>query len=948
MTPGQQQYWQLKQTSMNYILLYKMGKFYELFDDDAKVGVEQLGLMYMASQERPHCGFPEAAFNKYATQLIQLGYKCKRVEQTETPDQLSERNKNSGKKKDKCVARSVCEVMSHGTLVNGEMIKTDDAQWLLALREHIYPPHEQDSSSNTAVSESVRVCAYGVCLVDCGTGRFLVGQFDDDRQRSSLTTLMAQYPPVELVVPSGNLSSVSMQTLRGSLHYKVIQNMNHLVEGEEFYDARSTYEKLTNEGFFQRNNEQRWPEALLSLLDPKFSLAFSALGGAYYYLKASLNADKLFTQGNFRVYVPNTVTQSALVLDGQTLANLEIVRDNEGGERGSLLRYIDHTVTAFGKRLMKNWLTSPLADISAINDRLDAIEWLMDDANMEAVNRATDALRLLPDLERLISRIHAQSIKAQTNEVMYTDVEGKQVILFTKVLNAYKLALGIPSLFRSAKGKCLQKIGVNFYDYSKELNIFIHDRLFLFDKAAKNGVIEPVSSNTDDEIFMEWNLAKKRIKDAENDLHEYLNNLRIKLRNSSLEYHHIVNSPWTIQIPTNATQSVPNDWTLISSVKASKRYYTPHLIHTLVPAHQAAKDSLEEAEKDINRHIFAKFDSHYHMWLQAVETLAQLDCLLSLARTSKHGNELTCRPQFISYEDNQNEAMLELTQSVHPVLASLESTSPFIPNDVHIGTDHSAKFLLVSGANMSGKSTLLRQVCCHIILAQLGCYVPAQSMRLTPIDRIFTRIGANDKIMQGQSTFLVESLETANIIRHATNRSLVILDELGRGTSTFDGTAIAYAVTKHLTSKVGCLTLFSTHYHQLMEDFKDDPLISMYHMAADVSADISADGVKDVTFLYRFSPGVSPESYGMNVARMAMLPESVVSRAQQMSRMFVQLQREHSSVQQSNSRSRVRFQGMIVDRDVLIEVLEVISKVPCSPDEIRQAVAKLQETAQMT
>lgn len=254
--------------------------------------------------------------------------------------------------------------------------------------------------------------------------------------------------------------------------------------------------------------------------------------------------------------------------------------------------------------------------------------------------------------------------------------------------------------------------------------------------------------------------------------------------------------------------------------------------------------------------------------------MCELDCLLSFAVISS-AQGISCRPRFL----NAPTSFLDIEGGVHPSIALNFLDKSFVPNDLHLGSQSNpSRLILLSGPNMGGKSTLLRQTCLIVIMAQAGCFAPADSCVLTPIDRIFTRVGANDRIMHGQSTFLVELEETAQILHQASSRSLVILDELGRGTSTFDGTSIAYSVIHHLT-KIGCLSLFSTHYHMLLDEFADDPNISMFHMAYEL------DG-EEVVFLYRFVEGVCTNSFGMNVARLAGLPDDVMGRARAMAQAF--------------------------------------------------------------
>jgi len=274
--------------------------------------------------------------------------------------------------------------------------------------------------------------------------------------------------------------------------------------------------------------------------------------------------------------------------------------------------------------------------------------------------------------------------------------------------------------------------------------------------------------------------------------------------------------------------------------------------------------------------LFQRFDTNYDKWLQAISCVAELDALISLARSSSSGSGEMCRPSFVE----SKEPFIELQQMRHPCI-TLKIGQDFIANDLQLGTENNPLAILLTGPNMGGKSTLLRQTCIAIIMAQLGCFIHAEKCVLSPVDRIFTRVGANDDILAGQSTFMVELMETANILRHATKNSVVILDELGRGTSTFDGYSIAYSVLQYLTNTIQCRVLFSTHYHKLTEEFSKSKQIGLHHMACLVDEEKN-----DVTFLYQLSPGVCPKSYGMNVALMAGVEEKVVKRAEEMAKQF--------------------------------------------------------------
>uniref|UniRef100_A0A8C6YVB1 MutS homolog 6 n=2 Tax=Nothoprocta perdicaria TaxID=30464 RepID=A0A8C6YVB1_NOTPE len=291
------------------------------------------------------------------------------------------------------------------------------------------------------------------------------------------------------------------------------------------------------------------------------------------------------------------------------------------------------------------------------------------------------------------------------------------------------------------------------------------------------------------------------------------------------------------------------------------------------------------------RRLFYNFDKNSQAWQSAVECIAVLDVLMSLANYSQDGDGPLCRPVILLPVDS-SPPFLELKSSRHPCITKTFFGDDFIPNDIVIGCkdEHSssgASCVLVTGPNMGGKSTLMRQAGLLAIMAQLGCYVPAEGCRLTPIDRVFTRLGASDRIMSGESTFFVELSETSSILQHATEHSLVLVDELGRGTATFDGTAIASAVVKELAEKIRCRTLFSTHYHSLVEDYSHSAAVRLGHMACMVENESEEDPSQEtITFLYKFIEGVCPKSYGFNAARLANIPEEVVQKGHRKAKEF--------------------------------------------------------------
>eukprot|EP00455_Lapot_gusevi_P054627 TRINITY_DN8791_c0_g1_i2.p1 TRINITY_DN8791_c0_g1~~TRINITY_DN8791_c0_g1_i2.p1 ORF type:complete len:765 (-),score=191.26 TRINITY_DN8791_c0_g1_i2:96-2075(-) len=619
------------------------------------------------------------------------------------------------------------------------------------------------------------------------------------------------------------------------------------------------------------------------------TLCVSAVGGAISYLKRLLLDKELVSLGNFRIFDPASPVKDddCLLLDGSSLANLEILTNNEGTHSGSLLSFIDFTVTAFGKRLFRQWLSRPLLSVSSIQQRLDAVEDLM--RHPELLSSVRAKLKQLPDLERYLARIHSLAIGRDRDAVMYGNVNEKRLKTFLSVVNGLKESMNVIRMFEGysenfGSARLRYLVGEGYPDLTENIEFFASS--FDLNEAKKSGSVVP-NRGVDEELDQ----LDDAIQEITQALEDYLTKQKRALNEKNLKYYHRNKERYQIEVPTRYVEShqVPREFELMSQTKQVYRYWSPS-IKKWVEQLDEAEEKKSDVLKDVMCRVFGKFASHYELWIQAVRVLAELDCLCSLASYSANADGVMCRPQFL--DPQEHSPTLELRGCRHPAVAATARGDQFIPNDTVLGTAETpARFILVTGPNMGGKSTLLRQTCVAVILAQLGCFVPAEQCILTPVDRIFTRIGAHDRILAGQSTFYVELEETANILRHATSNSLVILDELGRGTSTFDGTAIAHAVISHLSKQLGCRCLFSTHYHMLTEDFAHDPSIAQYHMAASID-----HSTNQVCFLYKFVQGTSSKSHGMNVARLAGLPDSVVDRATLMSEQFEEtLRRAHNS-----------------------------------------------------
>ncbi|KAK7074527.1 DNA mismatch repair protein msh6 [Halocaridina rubra] len=908
-TPGMRQWWELKSRHYDTVLFFKMGKFYELFHMDATMGVQELGLLMMKG-EQAHVGFPEIAYGRYSSTLIDKGYKVARIEQMETPDMMEKRCKNLNRptKFDRVVRREVCQVTTKATRVysvlDGEASDSSTV-YLLALTERPIRGAGDESE-------------FGVAFIDTSIGTFYLGQFADDRHASRLRTLMAHYPPAQVLVEKNRLSQKAQKVVNLAVPSNLCEN---LVSEKEFWTSNKTLNFLADGIYFKeegQNSSLIWPEVLKELLDdndnlgrtanPNYELAISALGALTWYLMDCKLEEELLTRKMFMRYhpvdsaarenlektaVPTFISgRHHMVLDGASLRNLEVFENSRGGTEGTLFQKLDHCLTPFGKRLLRKWICSPLCHPSSIESRLDAVEDLS--KHSDIIEEITPLMKGLPDLERLLARIHSQGLNRSANHpdtraIFFEDVKynKKKVSDFLATINGFKTCVDIQRAFKgvadSLKSRLLKKCvsgskaDGDFPSLKKILKFF--DTAFDHDEAKREGTIIPSSG-----VDSEYDEAVTQIKSTKDRLSDYLKE-QSRYFGTKVVYWGNDKKRYQLEVPDHACRKANDNYELISQKKGFKRYWTDTTKELLADM-ISGEEHRDVALKDIARRIFSQFDQHQKAWESALQCISVLDVLMSLMCYSKDAS--TVRPS-VFFPKEDSEPFVEIRDGLHPCVVTTFSGDEFIPNDLVVNSksdDAHAALVLVTGPNMGGKSTLMRQTALICILAQMGSFVPAGSCQLTPIDRIFTRLGASDRIMMGESTFFVELAETSSIIQHATPHSLVLVDELGRGTATYDGTAIASAVVQALV-KIKCRTLFSTHYHSLVDDFAHMENVSLGHMACMVEGENEDDPSQEtITFLYKFIKGACPKSYGFNAARLADLPDSVIRKGSQKSREF--------------------------------------------------------------
>ncbi|KAJ5949148.1 DNA mismatch repair protein msh6 [Penicillium verhagenii] len=838
-SPFEKQYWEIKQKFWDTVVFFKKGKFYELYENDATIGHQLFDLKLTDRVNMRMVGVPEMSLSHWANQFVAKGFKIARVDQSESAlgKEMRERDAKKGGKEDKIIKRELACVLTTGTLVEGSMLQDDMSTYCVAIKEAIVDD----------------LPAFGIAFVDTATGQFFMSEFVDDVDMTKFETFVAQTRPQELLLEKSCVSTKTMRILKNNTGPTTL--WNHLKPGREFWEADITLKELDAAEYFVSQDDENvkaWPETLREAREKE--LVMSAFGALVQYLRV-LKIDKdLITIGNFTWYDP-IKKASSLVLDGQTLINMEIFANSfDGGAEGTLFQLLNCCITPFGKRTFKQWVCHPLMDAKRINARLDAVDALNADPSIR--DQFSSQLTKMPDLERLISRVHAGQCKAQD---------------FVRVLEGFEqIDYTMGHLKDSGAGEgIIGQLISGMPDLTELLGYW--KTAFDRPKAKENGILVPEPGVEED-----FDNSQAIIEQLHKDLDNVLKKARRDLGSTSICYRDNGKEIYQLEVPVKV-KNIPKNWDQMSATKQVKRYYFPEL-RSLIRKLQEAQETHGQIVKEVAGRFHARFDEHYATWLAAVRIISQLDCLISLAKASSSLGQPSCRPVFV--EDERS--VLEFEELRHPCL--LSSVEDFIPNDVQLGGDK-PNIDLLTGANAAGKSTLLRMTCVAVIMAQIGCYIPCQSARLTPVDRIMSRLGANDNIFAAQSTFFVELSETKKILSEATPRSLVILDELGRGTSSYDGVAVAQAVLHHIATHIGAMGFFATHYHSLAAEFEGHPEIAPKRMAIHVD-----ETERRVTFLYKLEKGVAEGSFGMHCASMCGISNKVIERAEEAAKQW-----EHTS-----------------------------------------------------
>jgi DNA mismatch repair protein MutS len=786
-----QQYREAKDRHPGMLLLFRMGDFYELFDSDAETAARVLGLT-LTSRDKSvaMAGFPHHSLEPYLRKLLQAGHRVAICDQVEDPALAKG-----------LVRREVTRVVTPGTLTEDELLDPRQSNYLAAV--HI-------PSSRTAVRRVQDLI--GLAWVDLSTGHFQA----TDVSMSQLKDELGRLAPAECLVAESDIGRFHFDEPSFTLTSRPDWNFDP-PSAQSILHEHFSVSTLTGFGF-----EDSQP-------------CLVSAGALLTYLRETLKAG-LTHIGRLHLYRQS----SHLLVDEVTRRSLELTHTIRDGSRdGSLLSALDRSVTAMGARLLQEWLLTPLAELPAIESRLEAVAELAEDHALRRDLR--DALRDSFDLQRLTSR-------ASTGRASPRDLAAIGATL--RLLPRVKAKVTA----RRASLLCELEARLELCpDLRQMLEAALVDNPPL--SPREGGVIRPGYDSQLDEIRGVAKSGKEWIANFQADeiSRTGINSLKVGF-NRVFGYY--------IEITNTHAQKIPADYQRKQTLKNAERYITPALKEYEGKV-LTAEEKIFKREYELFVSIRDRVAAETHRLLQAGEVLATLDVLASLAELA--ASRQYCRPELCQ------DSILSIQAGRHPVLNQTLPAGTFVPNDVDLKPEEGMLWL-VTGPNMAGKSTYIRQVALLTLMTHIGSFVPARQARIGIVDRIFTRVGASDDLSRGRSTFMVEMTEAANILNNATDRSLVILDEIGRGTSTYDGVSLAWAITEYLHDQVGCRTLFATHYHELAQLSNKLPGLRNYNVQVQ-----ECEG--RVVFLHQIAAGSADKSYGIHVAKLAGVPEEVLERA---------------------------------------------------------------------
>jgi DNA mismatch repair protein MutS len=848
-TPIRKQYLRIKKQYPNAIVLFRLGDFYETFDEDARITSRELEIV-LTSREMgkgnkiPLAGIPYHALEGYLARLINKGYKVAIVEQLTKPGEVKG-----------LVERDVVRLVTPGTIVEPGLLNSKSNNYLVAL----------------VVGEG----EVGIASVDITTSEFAVTQLPLSRAKTEIERLH----PSEVIAPeSADVAGLGIE--------------DNLTKIDSYrFDAQIARQSLLDH-FGVATLEGYGCEYL--------PLATKAAGAILYYIGETQKA--VLAQ---LMHLSTYYTKEYMALDAQTQRNLEVFQGgHSGGNEGSLLSVIDATKTPMGGRLLRKRLGQPLLDPTDLNKRLDAVQWFVENALPR--RQVIAALKDTADLERLINRVrseiviprelvtlkrsletvpklkeilesvpgngelpfHPQFSQAVPKDSSHTEGNEASVYFSPPVGEIRERGESVPPSSNSSplvgevrvRGNAIAELASQLKPVREAIDLI------------SLAIVDEPSSTLGEGTVIRRGFSEEldKLKEVSKNAKQYLANLELKerertgIKNLKVGFNNIFG--YYIEVSNMYLKQVPEDFIRKQTLVNGERFFTPELkeYESMI---LNARDHMEQMETDLYRRVCRQVAAESERILALGAALAQLDVACALAEVAARHNYV--RP------DLNDGTILDIKNGRHPVVERNLESGSFVPNDIYLANDDT-QLIVLTGPNMSGKSTYLRQVALIVLLAQIGSYVPADSAKIGIVDRIFTRIGARDDLAAGQSTFMVEMVETANILNNATSRSLLILDEIGRGTSTYDGLSIARAVAEYIHNYkgLGARTVFATHYHEMVALAGALPRVKNFNVAV-----IEEQG--KVIFLHKIVPGGVDKSYGIHVAQLAGLPKPVLQRARE-------------------------------------------------------------------
>lgn len=860
-TPMLKQYDAVKKEYPDVIVMFRMGDFYEMFGEDAKIAapIMQLTLTGRPTSEGrlPMCGVPYHAVERYLARLIAAGHRVAICDQMEDP-----------KKAKGLVKRAVTRLVTPGTILEDGLLPSGGNNYLAAVAQG--------------------GMAVGLAFCDISTGEFAVTQISGQDATKRAEEEISRLSPAEVLFLEGDSSDLReyLENLKGAL----VTDLDR--------------EPFATIGPRERLLEHFQVASLRGYGCEEMPQAIEAADAIIRYLKR--------TQVSVIGYVTSLTTYETsgfMGLDASARRNLELTQALwQGNNSKSLIQIMNKTVTPMGGRLLKKWLEQPLLNVERIHRRQGAVRELYENVMLRGDLR--EVLQQIADLERLTSR-------AATGTASPRDL--------VALKNSLSVLPQVKTILDSAKGETLKDLGKEICTLDSVVDLIgialVEDPPALL---RDGGIIRPG-----------YNAELDKLRNASHNGKEWIANIeqrerdRTGIKNLKIGYNAVFG--YYIEVSKSNLSQVPEDYTRKQTTVAGERFITPEL-----KEYEALVLGAEEKILSLEQELF--FDVRQKVAAEAPEilhiagVLAKLDTLCSLAEVSVQNGY--CLPE-VDESD-----LIEIRNGRHPVVEQSLNEDRFISNDTLLNCEEN-RLQIITGPNMAGKSTYLRQVALIVLLAQVGSYVPADSAHIGIVDRIFTRVGAHDDLSSGQSTFMVEMNETANILNNATKRSLVVLDEIGRGTSTFDGLSIAWAVSEYLQS-MEAKTLFATHYHQLNDLEKQLEGVRNYRIA------VKEDGQK-IVWLRKIMPGGTDRSYGIQVARMAGLPKEVIHRAQEV---LDELEKndgargiEDSKVSISAKSETVQLTLFDVKESPVIEELRKLDTSVLTPIEALTTLDRLQKMA---